>query len=303
MASSNNNNKKLPDSDAKWEYPWNQVTQTMGGHEIHWNSTPGEESYRNLHPYGTYTEISKDGKKVELVANKRYKFVSNGASVAVEGSNDMYVKGGSRVTNDQGVHRETGEDNSHAIHGQQLVVSKGAAYHHSVETINHVGEAGQFTDLNDGDHHTNVKGDKVTFVDGTKYEQVNGEHGTHIPNGNMDFQVDQGKTRIKSGDDQLYQSEKNINTVAKEDVSIKADQNVSVNAAAQIKIKGDEKVTITTQECEITADTKIVLKVGSSKITITSSGIDIESSGEITTQGSATKLQGGGMNSPPLTVT
>ena len=88
-------------------------------------------------------------------------------------------------------------------------------------------------------------------------------------------------------------SKKDMTTSSNASMSIKADSNVSVKASEDMTINGK---TIT-----ITADDTLILKVGGSKITIKSSGIEIESSGDIKTQGSTTKIQGGGPVAPPTT--
>ncbi len=203
-------NKKLPDSDAEWEYPYNQVRQTAGGHETHFNSTPGKESFREFQPGGTYKEVSTNGKKVELNADKDYKVVSQGSSRAVGGAKDEHSKGGTRQNNEGGVHRETGKDQTGGLFGQLAEVIKAAAYHHTEGPKTEIRAGGTLQDNNDGDQHHNVLGDKVTFIQGTKYEQISGEKGTHLPSGNMDTQLDGGKYRVKAADDILIESDSKI---------------------------------------------------------------------------------------------
>lgn len=203
-------NQKLPDSDVTWEYPWNQVRQTAGGHETHYNSTPGKESHREFHPGGTYHETSTNGKRVALTANKDYKVVSEGASKAVGGAKDEHTKGGNRHNTEGGVHSEIAKDKSGGLFGALAEVIKGMAYQHTKGPKTEIREGGTLQDNNDGDNHHNVLGDKVTFIQGTKYEQISGEHGTHLPSGNMDVQLDSGKYRMKTGNDILIESDTKI---------------------------------------------------------------------------------------------
>lgn len=204
------NNQKLPDSDVEWEYPFNQVRQTAGGHETHYNSTPGKESHREFHPGGTYHETSTNGKKVQLTADKDYHVVTEGSSYATGGADDNHTKGGSRQNSEGGVHRETGLDLSGGVYGSLAEVVKAMSYTHAVGPKTEIREGGTVQDNNDGDNHHNVLGDKVTFIEGTKYEQISGEHGTHLPNGNMDVQLDSGKYRMKTGNDILIESDTKI---------------------------------------------------------------------------------------------
>lgn len=239
------NNKKVPDTDYSAKYPFSQVTITPGGHEIIYNNTPGKESIRHSHANGTYSEISSDGKKVEVHADKHFGFVSNGHSHTVEGAHDQYIKGGSRVNNGSGTHSETGEDASHGIHGQHVHSAGGSKFHSVTGQHDEAIGGGHFKDVNDGDHHSNVLGDKISFVQGTKYEQVSGEYGVHIPKGNMDFQINNGKCRLESGSDITIKSGTQITlsvggssiTITSSDITIKASGNLILNGE-KVKIQG-----------------------------------------------------------------
>lgn len=256
------NNQKVPDSDTEWEYPYNQVTQTAGGHEVHFNSTPDKESHRLFHPGGTYTETSTNGKHVSLTSDKHYQYVSQGSSYATEGAHDHHSQGGSRHNDEQGHHSENTGDKSGGLSGALAEVIKNFIYHHSVGKKEEVVEGGHVKDVNDGDQHDNALGDKIHFIGGTKYEQVSGEHGTHVPNGNMDIQIDQGKFRLSSGNDLLITSATKITLAV-----------------------GSSTIVITPND-----------------ITITSAGtVNIEAQGDIITKGATTKTQGGGRTAPPTT--
>lgn len=205
-------NKRLPrttkSDGTKWEYPWNQVTASPGGHEIHINSTPGEESTRHFHPAGTFTEVHKDGTSINLTAGKHYHTSSSGSTNTVEGAKDQLVLRGTRNNNLQGQHSETAEDVTHGIYGQNITSSKGQGLHYSQDQINHSGP-GVFHDQAE-DQHQSIAGDFITFIQGTKYDQINEEYGIHVPNGNMDLQIDSGQFRIKSGQDLKIESDTKI---------------------------------------------------------------------------------------------
>ena len=281
MAQSNNNNK-LPNTDFQGTYPWVQATITPGGHEYIYNNTPGQESYRLAHPFGSYTEISKDGRKVSLSADKHYQFTSNGHSQTVEGAHDSLTIGGSRNNNQSGTHAETGASETHGTYEHSIKAGGKTSFNYAKESHEHASEDDHIGHPGPASSYKYHDGNNVHFTTGTKYEHVGGEHGTRVDQGNMDVQVDKGKIRIKSGNDQLYDS----------------DQKINLTAASDITITSQTKITLTVggSTIEITPDT-INITAGSGGVNIKSNG------GDIYTKGNTTKLQGGGTSSPPLTIT
>ena len=279
MAQSNNNTK-LPNTDFQGSYPWVQATITPGGHEVIYNNSPGEESWRLAHPFGTYSEISKDGKKVSLSADKHYQFTSNGHSETVEGARDSLTIGGSRVNNQKGVHRETGESETHGVYEHSLKSQGKTSFNYAKESSENASEDDHVGHHGPSSNYKYYDGNNITFTTGTKYDNIEGEYGIRMPKGNMDIQTDSGKTRIKTGDNQLYDSDKKID----------------LKAASDITITSDTTITL------VVGQSKIIIKPNKISIIGGNEGVEILSDdGDIITLGKKTKIQGGGPVSPPTT--
>ena len=302
-------NKKVPKSDAIWEYPFNQVTHTLGGHELFYNSTPDQESYRMRHPSGTYMEHTKDGHKVEVVANQRNTLTSNGETRVTEGTLDTSALGGIRDIVMGGHHAEIAMDFSRGIYGQVLHVAKNILTTYTDNEHHELSAQGKVASHNDGYCYNNTKEAKVCMTQNNRIIATMGEHQVYTE-GNYDNYINQ-KGRIYSQQNFILQSNATMNVVSQSDtnmtsnakfvVSSQSDMTLTsqakynVNAQSTIAISGQSDITITGQS-------SITLKVGGSTIKISSSGVDITSSGPINIKGSQTNLQGGGMPAPPTTI-
>lgn len=88
---------RLPPTSYKAQYPTNKVTTTRSGHEWHVDDTEGEERLRQVHRSGTYWEVSKDGRKVELVVGDGYSYTKGGMTLTVDKNNDIKVGGHYRL--------------------------------------------------------------------------------------------------------------------------------------------------------------------------------------------------------------
>lgn len=296
-----NYNKKVPKCDITWEYPWNQVTQTIGGHEFYINSTPNEESYSEYHPTGNYKQINKDGHKTELVSNKTYGLHSNGTTITHEGTVDTSSFGGIRDTNLGGFHSETGMDFTRGIYGQYLNVSKGIRTTYTDNEHHEISAQGATRDHNDGYAFNNSKEEAVDMTTDNRIVGTQGEYMSYN-GGNWDtYMKKQG--RLYAEDSFKLQTNNQLNILSRSDMVQSSNAKLDITSSDTMTVTGNSDVTITGKNSiTITSDTKITIKVGSSKIEITSSGITIDAgSGSVTTQGTQTKIQGGGMMAPPTT--
>jgi hypothetical protein len=274
-------NARLRNNDDKSRYPYNQVTQTLGGHEIHFNSTPGYESYRLLQPSGTFVNVDKDGKKTQLVTNHEYHLTSNGSTLTVEGARDTMVYGGSRTTDISGSHVEYGSDLTVGGHSGAIYAFGGSTLHHSTLQSEHT-SAGHFTyhdgsDGSDGYNYSHSSEDRMEMIGGSVYRMIGGEYGVYVSDGNHDTHVS-GKYRAFSGGDML----------------IKTDSKMSSSSGGDYEVNSSGKVTIT-------ASNGIRLVVGESYVDISSSGITISSSAT-NLHGNPLNVNGGGVVVPRFTV-
>jgi hypothetical protein len=106
---------------------------------------------------------------------------------------------------------------------------------------------------------------------------------------------------IHTEGDHVHMIEKNTIMVSKKEIAINAGENMDTYIGQKGKIESEE-------EFKLYSGSKIVIKVGKSKITIQDGEIKIEGAkitvkadGEVDIKGAVTKIQGGGMIAPPTT--
>lgn len=185
----------------KAEYPFNKTFTTNKGHAIEIDDTPGEERLHVYHRKGTYTEINKDGRRVQKIVADDYEIICQDKKLLVKGNltiecdqsatilvkDNAYMFVGGSVSQvveknvDQWVKGNVRED----IEGDKDVRVKGDM-NIGVEGNFTVGVSGSFTlataklmsFYSDGDQlfHTDsnqlfrVIGDQTTVVDGSSAE-------------------------------------------------------------------------------------------------------------------------------------
>lgn len=275
-------NKKIPESDAKWEYPWNQVTQTLGGHEIHYNSTPNEESTRMVHPSGSYEENTKDGHQVKLVVNQKNSLVSQGASETIEGALDKLVAGGMRNVNLGGLQTEIAKHMSQAIHGQLLQVCKNALFSYTDNEHSEASTGGKTTSHNDGFKYDFSKETNISMSTASQILGASKELMVHA-GGNADI-FSQLKARMFSGGDMLVQTDSKMNTISKKDMKVASNSNITIQADTKITIKVGDNASIT---------------ISDGLIELKATKINVTATGELNANGHPLKINGGGPTSTP----
>jgi len=90
-------NTRTPGTTYASEYPYNYTQVTRAGHEIQLDDTSGNERVRIAHKSGSYTEISEDGRKVEVVTANESKTVKQSTTITIEKNGDIKIGGGARV--------------------------------------------------------------------------------------------------------------------------------------------------------------------------------------------------------------
>lgn len=243
--------KRAKDLKTEWEYPYNQVTQTLGGHEIHYNSTPDKESYRHFTPGGTYTEVDTSGKEIHFVADNKFTVHANGHSQTNEGVHDNLTLGGVRDSNLGDLHHEIGGNHTKGLHGQFISAVKGTGFHYTDDNFEIGSEGKHLVDANMGGMAFNSLQGVLMSALTSQYNMIQGDFGKFI-----------------SGNGDLY---------AKEKIRLAADQNAIVYSKQEINIGHNEKSQSNSQTINISATQKITLQVGQSKIEIESGKITITS--------------------------
>ncbi len=157
---------RLHRSRMKVKYPYNMAYISEAGHEVHFDNTPGNERIRWAHKDGTYTEISKGGKKVEYVVGGAQAQYKSGFTMSVDNNHDVAISGHHRFNVNGGSHIEVKGDANMVVAG-------------SVASI--------------------VGGDSMTAVKGNSYVGVAGDMNTNVK-GKMDMKVGGPVTMAAKGD-------------------------------------------------------------------------------------------------------
>jgi len=302
--SSANNNQKLPNTDIKVEYPWCQVTQYLSGHEEIWNNTPNNELIRMAHSTGTYKEWGQDGAERKLVVGSRHKVVAKGQSTSVEGQHDILNLENLRKVVLGDDHSEGAKNYTRAYNQNLLHLAKNEHFHYSGAGDSGIGSQDDFvhyigSDDSQTSHHLYNAGDHTQFTGGNRYFQTAGEDG-HYVQGNWDTQTDK-KARLFSNGAMLVSTNNTWDAASSKAMTLTSKDTLTANSQKDMTLNSQQDITIEAQQT-------ITIKVGQSSITISSDKIEIKSSqikitaqGELDLNGHPVKINGGGMNSPPVT--
>lgn len=93
----NVNRWKEPTTPAAPKYPFNQMTETEGGHVEEFDNTPGVERYQRYHPAGSFIETHPDGSQVEKVVKDNYEITLGDKFVHIEGNVQVNIVGNSTI--------------------------------------------------------------------------------------------------------------------------------------------------------------------------------------------------------------
>lgn len=150
--------KRLPDSTYKAEYPWNATTVSRSGHEFHVDDTPGHERLRHAHKAGTYWEISEDGRRVTLVVSDDYQYVKGGLTLTIDNNYDVVVAGNMRLVVNGDAYTEVKGNLTTVVGGDSTIATVG-------DSVNMVG----------GSLYTKVQGSCHVQSDGNLNADVGGD--------------------------------------------------------------------------------------------------------------------------------
>jgi hypothetical protein len=88
---------KEPKSAYAAKYPYNKTFTTRSGHAIELDDTPGEERIHVYHKAGTYTEINKDGRRVQKIVGSDWEIILENKNVLVKGNLNIEVDGDATI--------------------------------------------------------------------------------------------------------------------------------------------------------------------------------------------------------------
>lgn len=81
--------------DAK--YPFNKTFETLSGHQVQFDDTPGAERLFIRHASGTYMEISADGKVINYTVGDSKSYNKAGVTFTVDENGDVKMSGHQRL--------------------------------------------------------------------------------------------------------------------------------------------------------------------------------------------------------------
>lgn len=87
-----------PQSPYKAKYPYNKVFTTERGHVIEIDDTEGEERIHIMHRTGSYTEIDKDGTRVDKTVGDKYSVTMGNESIKIKGNVRIVVEGNADIS-------------------------------------------------------------------------------------------------------------------------------------------------------------------------------------------------------------
>jgi len=187
-----------------------------------------------------------------------------------------YVKGG---------HTETYDNNKDVKH------SGGTAYRHTGDHYEDI--KGDHYHSIGGDHVQAIKGTHTHIITGNHYHSVQGDSNMRWNGSHNHFTV--GDVTTKSNGSQLHYTDGSHTTTANSDIIHTTNANFTTTSSQNTSFSSGSNYTITA---------KSSYSVNGQSVTVASTGGDhnLKASGSVITQGSSTKLQGGGMQVPPITV-
>lgn len=154
------NQNRLPNTTFAPEYPYNRVTVTEGGHETHVDDTPGNRRIRQSHASGTYSEVSEDGRKVEVVVGNHHQYNKAGYTLTIGENGDIKIQGHARISVGAGSHIEIAGDATIAVGGNLTAKVMGNAKIGAKEV--YVGSTGKM-ELNAGSDLDIKAGGKISL--------------------------------------------------------------------------------------------------------------------------------------------
>lgn len=166
-------NRRLPDTSYKAEYPYNSVTVTRSGHEFHVDDTPGASRLRQAHKSGTFFEVSEDGRKVELIVGDNFSYTKGGLTLTVDNNGDIKIGGNLRLVVEGDLHAEVKGDMNSIVYGDSTIATAGDSVnmvggdsYSKVDGSMTVKAGGNINAHTDKDAEVTVGGDAAIVADG-----------------------------------------------------------------------------------------------------------------------------------------
>jgi hypothetical protein len=189
------------------QYPLNQVHETISGHVIEYDDTPGSERILIKHNTGAGVEMRADGTTIISSFNNKIEVTGGDHTVIVEGDGQIVYKGNLRLAVSGDLEFDVG-GNFKLKTGNDVNLDVGQNYR---EKIN-----GNLGSIVTGNVSKTIAQTKTDTVLGDKYDVVKGNQ-KNIVQGNAELNV--GLTYTYTAETEMIMSSANIN-IAATDLSV-----------------------------------------------------------------------------------
>jgi len=205
MANPSDAKTRAPGSVYKSKYPLNSQFTTRSGHEMSFDDTPGAERIRIAHKSGTFTEVTSDGRKVEMTVGNEHKYSKQNFTVTVDQNGDFVFGGNFRLVVNADAHIEVNGTASVVVGGDLSALVNGSMDVHTEGDL-HATVSGDLAAVVDGsinasagkDLTATIAGNMIAAVAGDSYENIQGSKALAIDG---DFSITAGgQIRMDSGD-------------------------------------------------------------------------------------------------------
>lgn len=236
---------KEPKSAYEAKYPNNKTITTKSGHALELDDTPGAERIHVYHRAGTYTEINKDGRRVQKIVGSDFEIVLENKSVLVKGNLSVEVDGDATVL----------------VKGDSYNWVKGNVVQAVLQNVSQT--------VGGGVSQT-IGGDLVQVVNGNINQTVQtGNMETKIEAGNYTLDVAKNMT-VKVGGDFSLHTTGNTDFVGESNMKLqsKLDMTVSTNTNQALFAAGQQTLTAGTKQVIFSAEEQLMQATDSQKISI-----------------------------------
>lgn len=233
MSGSDPNNERHPDSTFQTEYPYNQATVTRSGHEFHVNDAPGKETLKVAHTTGTYVEIEKTGRWVQVVVEKVYNYFKNTFTQTVDSHADIKVGGTFNFNVDKSSYEAVGLNKTMGV-GDKLIDVVGGLRELLTKGDREETVIGTSTTAIRKDYNLDVGGAQTTNIKDTRTEMIGNDWSVTGINTEM---IMSGDFRIACRNFIVNATDSVVITTAAGPITITAAGVVYVNGT-QIRLNG-----------------------------------------------------------------
>lgn len=325
MANNEEKKKKLGNSKVctdkyrpKYEHMTHVSYDEDGHHE--WRATDPKNRkntvHQNVKSNGSYDVHEGDDDRNGINFSLRslvQQYVSDGQSLNVDGHNDFNFESTFRTECAGDIGQSSGKNYYRGTAKKEVKWSGDGAASGTAKgssAVKSEGYTGSVRRSYEKDLFSHVQGNHVIGGEKSSLTMFKEDVAVNVGQNWDNYIGEKGKIEtgqtflVQTGQDATVNSAAKIVTKSSSDTTMTSDAKFAVSSKGEMTLTANgADVTVKGSNITIQADTKITIKVGGSTIEITSGGIDIKSSGPITTQGATTKIQGGGSPGIPTTFT